>query len=146
MVAHMDDWVVNGFTFGLVDVTALCYVIYYLCIEQPGIAGPIASMMITGCWYGANKIVEMNMENTMNIAAGVHIVAWLAQFYGHGVHEGRSPALLDNLFQAIFMAPLFVLMEVMFRFGYRQEFQNSIQPQIDEAILKFKTESQKKVK
>lgn len=30
-------------------------------------------------------------------ALGVHIVSWIAQFYGHGVHEGRAPALLDNL-------------------------------------------------
>lgn len=146
MVAHMDDWVVNGFSFGLVDVAALCYVLYYLFIEQPGAAGPIASLMITGCWYGANKIVDMHLENTMNIAASVHIIAWLAQFYGHGVHEGRSPALLDNLFQAIFMAPLFVLMEVMFRFGYRKEFQESIQPKIDAAILKFNNETKKKNK
>ena len=34
-------------------------------------------------------------------------------------NPGRAPALLDNLFQAVFMAPLFVLMEVMFMLGYR---------------------------
>jgi 2-hydroxy fatty acid dioxygenase len=36
----------------------------------------------------------------------------VAQFVGHGVFEGRQPALLDNLFQAFFMAPIFVLLEV----------------------------------
>ena len=33
----------------------------------------------------------------LKYAIGLHIVCWLAQFYGHGVHEGRAPALLDNL-------------------------------------------------
>lgn len=35
---------------------------------------------------------------SVTLAAGVNVVAWIAQFYGHGVHEGRAPALLDNLF------------------------------------------------
>jgi len=34
---------------------------------------------------------------SLGIAAAVHVFCWLAQFYGHGVHEGRAPALLDNL-------------------------------------------------
>lgn len=43
------------------------------------------------------------------------------------------------------MAPLFVLMEVMFKFGYRHEFQVHIQKKVDVAIAKFK-ESTKKSK
>jgi uncharacterized membrane protein YGL010W len=27
----------------------------------------------------------------------LHIFAWIMQFIGHGVAEGRSPALLDNI-------------------------------------------------
>lgn len=46
------------------------------------------------------------MVDLMRVVFMLHV--YLAQFYGHGVHEGRSPALLDNLFQALFMAPLFV--------------------------------------
>jgi uncharacterized membrane protein YGL010W len=42
----------------------------------------------------------------------VQVGCWLAQFLGHGLLEGRSPALLDNLLQAFFMAPVFVLLEV----------------------------------
>lgn len=43
---------------------------------------------------------------------GWQVACWVAQFVGHGVFEKRAPALLDNLFQAIFMAPLFVVIEV----------------------------------
>jgi uncharacterized membrane protein YGL010W len=36
-------------------------------------------------WGAANKV------------ALIHVGSWIAQFYGHGVHEKRAPALLDNL-------------------------------------------------
>lgn len=42
----------------------------------------------------------------------MQVLCWVAQFVGHGVFEGRAPALLDNLFQAFFMAPVFVILEV----------------------------------
>ena len=40
------------------------------------------------------------------------------QFYGHGKHEGRKPALLDNLFQSFFLAPYFVFLELLFDVGF----------------------------
>jgi len=41
------------------------------------------------------------------------------QFIGHGVFEGRAPSLFDSFFQSLILAPLFVLMEVMFILGYK---------------------------
>ena len=35
--------------------------------------------------------------DAVKVAAAVHIFGWLAQFYGHGVHERRAPAVLDSL-------------------------------------------------
>lgn len=40
--------------------------------------------------------VAQNPDN-WKYALALHVVCWIAQFYGHGVHEKRSPALLDNL-------------------------------------------------
>ena len=39
---------------------------------------------------------------------------WIAQFIGHGVFEGKAPALFDNLVQALVSAPFFVHLEVLF--------------------------------
>ena len=36
------------------------------------------------------------------IALAIHIFGWLTQFYGHGVHERRAPALVTNLVFANF--------------------------------------------
>lgn len=53
-----------------------------------------------------------NRRKANTVAVGVHVVCWILQFIGHGKFEGRKPALLDNLVQALFLAPMFVWYEV----------------------------------
>ena len=76
--------------------------------------------------------------STFQAALGVHIIAWILQFIGHGVFEGRAPALLDSLDQALVTAPLFVLMEIAFFFGYRRDFHTQIMEQVHNNIAEFK--------
>ncbi|KAL1743568.1 hypothetical protein HDZ31DRAFT_40683 [Schizophyllum fasciatum] len=54
-----------------------------------------------------------------HLALALHITSWLFQFAGHGLAEGRAPALLDNLLGAIVLAPFFVHLEALFALGYR---------------------------
>lgn len=51
--------------------------------------------------------------------------------------EGRAPALLDNLVQAIFLAPLFVWLELLFKFGYRRELQDRVAKAVNAEIAKY---------
>lgn len=60
------------------------------------------------------------------LAVGVHIVCWLAQFYGHAVHEKRAPALLDNLLQAVVLAPFFVVYEIAFWMGFKLQMKHDM--------------------
>lgn len=62
----------------------------------------------------------------IKIAIGLHVFSWLAQFYGHGVHERRAPALLDNLLQALVLAPFFVAFEIAFFLGYRKDLKKNM--------------------
>ena len=49
----------------------------------------------------------------------VHVFCWYAQIHpGHGIYEGRKPALLDSALQSFLDAPLFVWYEVAFACGY----------------------------
>ncbi len=68
----------------------------------------------------------------------LHVVGWILQFIGHGVFEGRAPALLDSLDQAIITAPFFVLIEVLFFFGYRKDLHKRVSAQIEKNIADFK--------
>jgi 2-hydroxy fatty acid dioxygenase len=82
---------------------------------------------------------------TTNQAALVtHITCWLLQFLGHGAFEGRAPALLDNLLQAIFLAPLFVWLELLFMLGYRPELQKRVEKAVQVEIAKFRAEKEQK--
>jgi len=51
---------------------------------------------------------------------------------------GRAPALLDSLDQALLTAPLFVLLEVLFAFGYRREFHKKMMVQVEKNVAQFK--------
>lgn len=77
-------------------------------------------------------------------AVGIHVVSWLAQFVGHGKFEGRAPALLDNLVQALLLAPLFVWMEILFFFGYRRELKQRMDKNVEVEIEKFRKEKEQK--
>ncbi|CAN0537603.1 unnamed protein product, partial [Ectocarpus sp. 12 AP-2014] len=66
-------------------------------------AGGVASLMMASTYLTTN--LWMAGGGSARLATAAHIGCWLAQFYGHAAHEGRAPALLDNLFQARRMWP-----------------------------------------
>ena len=49
-----------------------------------------------------------------------------AQIYGHYVFEKSKPAFLDNLFQALVSAPLFVVADVFFELGLRKDLEEQV--------------------
>lgn len=103
-------------------------------------AGTALSALLLAGTAGGDYLVRQ-YGNTANYwAVGVHIVSWIAQFVGHGKFEGRAPALLDNLFQAIFLAPLFVWLETLFALGYRPELQARVEKMVLQDIAKFRQE------
>ena len=106
---------------------------------EPVAGGMFAPILIGGTAY-ANHLTSTYGMEANNIAIGVHIFSWLAQFIGHGIFEGRAPALLDNLVQAIFLAPLFVWLEVLFAFGYRPELKARLDKAVEGEITKYRSE------
>ena len=63
----------------------------------------------------------------------VHVFCWYAQIHpGHGIYEGRKPALLDSVLQAFLDAPLFVWYEVAFACGYDP----ALKQELDAAVEK----------
>lgn len=89
-----------------------------------------------------NALRVADPETTNKAAIVVHVASWLLQFVGHGAFEGRAPALLDNLVQAIFLAPLFVWLEVLFKLGYRPELQARVEKAVAKEIAKFRAEKE----
>jgi uncharacterized membrane protein YGL010W len=60
------------------------------------------------------------------------VVGWSFQLVGH-VFEGRRPALVDNLLQAL-VAPLFILLEGLFALGLRRDVQQRVEDRLDASL------------
>ncbi|KAH9999366.1 hypothetical protein BJV77DRAFT_1142607 [Russula vinacea] len=81
-------------------------------------------------------------------------LVWLAYYYvldpiaaiaGHRFAEGRSPALLDNPVSALILAPFFVHLEILFKFGYKPAMYRQLQNDVGVEIAKLrKAEGDKK--
>eukprot|EP00045_Choanoeca_perplexa_P003217 m.29198 g.29198 ORF g.29198 m.29198 type:complete len:200 (+) comp11931_c0_seq10:73-672(+) len=92
------------------------YAVGYIAMEP--FAGLVAATLMLYSGNYALHYAETG-DDAMYWATVLQISCWSMQFFGHFVFEGRSPALFDNLFQSLYCAPLFVLLEVMFVVGYR---------------------------
>merc|ERR1712083_235623 len=123
----------------LAFVVTLIYAICYIAMEP--FAGLIGAVLVSLLSVTAAKLVGTGAtfggHDVLNIAVAIHITAWILQFIGHGVFEGRAPALIDSWDQAFLTAPLFVLMEILFFFGYRKEFYAKIMEQVETNIATF---------
>lgn len=120
-------------------IAAILYSGLYLLLEP--FAGFFLSAFCIGGTALSNYLRQQDSATTFQGALALHIVCWIFQFIGHGVYEGRAPALLDNLIQAIFLAPMFVWLEILFAFGYRPELRSRVSKKVQIEIEKFRAKS-----
>ncbi|KAJ2102975.1 hypothetical protein IW146_008978, partial [Coemansia sp. RSA 922] len=102
---------------------------------------PLAGLLTVPIIYSflvTSQQVVLEAPNGIQIVLGVFVFAWIAQFIGHGVFEKRAPALLDNLVQALVMAPFFVFLEVLFACGYRPDLHRVLRNEIGVRILAYR--------
>jgi len=116
-------------------VAALAWTAHHVRVDS--FVGGLVSALTLGMAFAATRVVER--EKTRAGAFGraaayacvLHLLGWYAQIHpGHGVFEGRKPALLESVLQAFLDAPLFVWYEALFYFGYEPE----LKAQLDAAV------------
>ncbi|PHH65450.1 hypothetical protein CDD81_2230 [Ophiocordyceps australis] len=120
-------------------MAAVGYAALYVLLEP--VAGFVLAAFCIGSAALANFLRMEDSKTTWHYALAIHIVSWVAQFVGHGAFEGRAPALLDNLAQALFLAPMFVWLELLFKLGYRRELQRRVDKRVQVEIAKFRAAS-----
>ena len=121
-------------------LVAWSYGIYYVLLDwKCGI--PLMAVLVTFYNFIRQYYIGQDaagQSHTIQVAAIAHVVLWLAQFYGHGVHEKRAPALLDNLLQALVLAPFFVAFEIAFALGLRKDLKKQMDNETGKRIAEFK--------
>jgi len=136
-IIPLPEWIaVPNLPLNLGTIGAILYGAFYILLEP--VAGSVLLPIIIGWTAYANHLTTVYPSEANKAAIAVEIVAWVAQFVGHGVFEGRAPALLDNLVQALVLAPFFVFMETLFKFGYRPELQRRVNDAVEKEIKKVK--------
>jgi uncharacterized membrane protein YGL010W len=116
---------------------AIGYASFYVLLEP--VAGSLVAPIIIAWTAFANHLTATTPDPTNKIALAGFIFAWIAQFVGHGKFEGRAPALLDNLVQALVLAPFFVWMELLFKLGYRPELRSRVEKAVEKEIEKHQS-------
>lgn len=81
-----------------------------------------------------------------SLATLLFVVGWLVQFVGHGVFEQRAPALLDNLVQALVLAPFFVVFEIAHFLGFRKDVMDRVDKKVLPEIKQFHQAKKNKTK
>ena len=124
-------------------IIAFIYALFYVFMDKKGkgIVGWMAGLLVLVCGVTAQAAYEGQFApkgTFMKYALIWHVCAWVAQFWGHGVHERRAPALFTNLAQALLMAPLFVFLEASFLVGVYPELKAKVEAITAKNIAGFK--------
>jgi uncharacterized membrane protein YGL010W len=113
---------------------AVLYSTLYILMEP--VAGALLAPILIGATAYSNHLTSTYGATANYWAGAIQIVCWLAQFVGHGKFEGRAPALLDNVVQAVFLAPFFVWFEILFALGYRPDLKRRVDQAVEQEIVK----------
>ncbi|KAK9367618.1 hypothetical protein V1509DRAFT_625732 [Lipomyces kononenkoae] len=124
-------------------LAAIGYAVFYILLDP--IVGGIVSPFVFGSSIIATDLVVKYGAAANYIAGGLWIISWILQFIGHGVFEKRAPALLDNLVQALVLAPFFVIFELIFRFGFRKDLEKQLSARVSKELRKFGEEEEAKM-
>ncbi|ODV85676.1 hypothetical protein CANARDRAFT_22474 [[Candida] arabinofermentans NRRL YB-2248] len=126
LVVLLSDFKVSEYPYlNLGTLLSLSYGAYYIALHK--VVGSIASVGIAFFVVSSKWLYENFESSTVAKVAGtVHVLGWLAQFYGHAVYEKRRPALIDNLLQPVVLAPYFVVFECLFSMGYFKELEHKM--------------------
>jgi uncharacterized membrane protein YGL010W len=125
-------------------LAAATYSTLYLLLS-PNLAGLTVTPIIMAFASLSNRLMQTTKNKTKvnSIAAAIHVASWILQFIGHGKYEGRKPALLDNLVQSLFLAPLFVWYECLFKQGFYGELRKGIESGIEVEMKKMKASKER---
>lgn len=94
----------------------------------------------------SNILYTTNPTLATKYAGAVFAMSWIGQFAGHGVFEGRAPALFDSLFQSLVLAVFFVYLEILFALGYRPALHKRLQNRVGLAVAEYRSSKANKAR
>lgn len=140
LMTPLNVYGLNHPIINLGSILTWSYGMFYVLLDAS--LGVPSFLFLTAFSYAVTKLyVQLSPESQslyITWALFGHIVAWLLQFYGHGVHEKRAPALLDNLLQALVLAPFFVVYEIAFALGFKLDTKRKMDNRAGQLVKDFR--------
>jgi uncharacterized membrane protein YGL010W len=124
-ITALDDGALTLATI-MISVLLLTYI-----VAVP-LVGVIAVLIYMTLLFFADQIATQGGNLPLIVFLGCFIGGWIIQFVGHAF-EGRKPALFDNLLQ-IFMAPAFLIAELLFALKLETGLKSEIEVRIDKYL------------
>jgi len=136
-LSFLPAFVADNLTANFSFFAMLYYVSYYIYLGDYPVAVPY-SAFIVGLFLHAMSYARAHGAAAHWHALAAQALGWYVQVaIGHNVIEKRKPALLDSLFDAIVMAPLFTFYEVIFALGFRSEFKKRLDTRVGLKIVEL---------
>lgn len=108
---------VGEFSISAATVLAIVVLVYYFRLDA--VLAAAMTLFFAVLLVAAHGVAAEGLRPALIIFASTFVGGWALQLIGH-VFEGKKPALMDNFFQ-VFIAPIFLMAELFFAFGYKRE-------------------------
>lgn len=125
---------VAGLLLSPATFCALASAIFYLRLELR-LGALMTALLGLSLWGGANLAAQSTLV-WLSSGIGLFVVGWVIQFIGH-YYEGRKPAFVDDLVGLI-VGPLFVVAELLFLVGIRDELRLAIEERSGPTVIRGK--------
>ena len=99
------------------SVLAIAVLAYYFRLDA--VLAVAMTLFTAVLLIAANRVCTLGVPTALAVFAATFVGGWILQLVGHAF-EGRRPALVDNFFQVL-IAPIFLMAEVFFAFGYKRD-------------------------
>ena len=117
LILSIPGFYVGQINISAADIIITVVIIWYLFLDTR--LGLLSALFILPVLLLAALATSALSGSLVNgVFAFTFIAGWVLQLLGHRI-EKRRPALVDNFMQ-VFSAPLFLVSELVFRFGFRQ--------------------------
>ena len=116
------------------SVCALAAAIFYLRLDLR-LGALMTALLGLSLWGSANLAAQSTLV-WLASGVGLFVVGWVIQFVGH-YYEGRKPAFVDDLVGLI-VGPLFVVAELLFLVGIRDELRLAIEERSGPTVIRGK--------
>lgn len=117
------EWSVGGLWISPAVIAALASARFYLRLELK-LGALMTVLMGLSVWAG-HVLAQQSTMVWLSAGLAMFVIGWVIQFVGHH-YEGRKPAFVDDL-SGLIVGPLFVVAELAFMLGMRQELKEQIE-------------------